>query len=232
MVAHFILKYFGLSPLLSCTFSLRFAFLRFIKYLLFWARPVYFLECVFSTGWPCAVAQQCRLRHASVWLSGWGRSLGWVRGSECAGNTGCSPFAGQTGSVSLTHCGHSLSQHTQDRVRIVWRPVAMPGMLSPSSSLGKNGISFSVTIFSLFSLFFSACLWKRSAVWWEGSLGALADLFPLFCRFQTGQSDRASPSEQSKGELLPSTLVFPDPVPHPCGLITVLAEKKQKKTCT
>ncbi len=109
-------------------------------------RPVYFLECVFSSGRACAVAQQCRLRHASVWLSGWGRRLGRVWGCECACNVGCSPFAGQTGPVSLTHCSHSLSQHTQDRVWIVWRPVAMPGMLSPSSSLGKNAIWFSVCL--------------------------------------------------------------------------------------
>lgn len=197
MVAPFILKYFCLSPLL-CTFSLSFAFLRFIKYLLFWARPVYFLECVFSTGWLCAVAQQCRLRHASVWLSGWGRSLGWVRGSECAGNTGCYPFAGQTGSVSLTHCGHSLSRHTQDRVQIVWSPVAMPGMLSPSSSLGKNGISFSVTLFLFFSLFFLSLPLKAFCRLMRGITRCISwPVSFLFCRFQTGQSERASPPEES-----------------------------------
>lgn len=147
MVAPFISKHFCLSPPQTLHIHPLFFLLPFSdssNICSSRARPVYFLECVFSTGWACAVAQQCRLRHASVWLSGWGRRLGRVRGSECAGNIGCSP-------VSLTHCGHSLSQHTQDRVWIVWRPVAMPGMLSPSSSLGKNGISFSVTLFLFFS---------------------------------------------------------------------------------
>lgn len=53
---------------------------------------------------------------------------------------------GLTGPVSLTHCSHSVTEHTQDRVWIVWRPVAMPGMLSLSSSLGKKGIWFSVSL--------------------------------------------------------------------------------------
>ena len=43
-------------------------------------RAVYFLECVFSSGRFCAVAQQRRLRLASVWLSSWGPSLGRAPG--------------------------------------------------------------------------------------------------------------------------------------------------------
>lgn len=118
-------------------------------------RPVYFLECVFSSGRsPCSRAQQCRLRRPSVWLSGW-RPRGLVSGcSECALATlAALPSIEHTGPVGLTHTAaiHS-TKHTQDRVWIVWRPVAMPGMLSPSSSLGKNGIWFSLPL--------SFSLWK------------------------------------------------------------------------
>lgn len=59
---------------------------------------------------------------------------------ECAGNVGCSPFAGQTGLVSPTHTVaiHSPSAHSIEYG--LFGGQAMPGMLSPSSSLGKNGI--------------------------------------------------------------------------------------------
>lgn len=85
------------------------AFLRFIKYLLFSGSV-----CLFSGVWVqhWSVAQQCRLRRNSVWLSDRGRRLGLAWVSECAGNTDCSPTAGQTGPTSCTHCSHSLSQHT------------------------------------------------------------------------------------------------------------------------
>lgn len=43
---------------------------------------------------------------------------------------------------------HTVAIHSPAHtVWIVWRPVEMSGMLSPSSSLGKKGISFSIRLF-------------------------------------------------------------------------------------
>lgn len=149
----FISSHSCLTSLLSlllhlCTFILFCAFLRLIKYLLFLGPSLFIFWSVFS-----AVVRPVRWFNSAVsdrpvfgLAAGDG---GWAgSGALSAPATLALSLAGQTGPVRLTHCGHSLSQCTQDRVWIVWSPVAMPGMLSPSSSLGKNGIWFSVSLFS------------------------------------------------------------------------------------
>lgn len=102
------------------------------------------------------------------------------------------PSLGRLGLWALhTATIHSLSAHRienelfggQWQCRECWAQVPL---------WEKNGISFSVTLFSL-----PPCLRNVSAAWWEGSLGALADLFPLFCRFQSSQSEQASKPEES-----------------------------------
>lgn len=94
--------------------------LRFIKYLLFLG-----LACLFSgvcfqhwfglCGGLTVPSQTRQCLAQRLGTEAW-------RGPEalsCAGSVGCSPVAGQTGPVNLTHYSHSHERHTQDRVWIV-----------------------------------------------------------------------------------------------------------------
>lgn len=90
-----------------------------------------------------------------------------------------------TGRAHRTHCEPSASQRCLPRV-------------SPSSSLGAKVV-------------FGLLLWKVAKVRCGGSLGAWADLVPLFCRFPA-----------ARGILRRATLEFPDTEPHTSRLIQVV----------
>lgn len=147
------------------------------------AQPVYFLECEFSPG---------RWLNSAV---SDGTVFGLATGDGGSGWSG-SLSAPVTLTVLGLRAAHTAAIHspsTQDRVRIVQRPAAMPGMLSWSSSLGKK------MAFHSPSLFFPASFpLKGFSILRSGSLRALADLFPLY-RFQSGQSERP-PSQRNPKE--------------------------------
>ena len=98
-------------------------------------RPVYFLECVFSSGLACAVVQQCRLRRPTVWLNGCGTEAGTgCGGLSVPAKLAALPSQGKLGlRVSHTAAIHSPSTHrieyglfgVQWQCQECWAPVPL-----------------------------------------------------------------------------------------------------------
>lgn len=210
------------SPPLSAHSSSSPARLRLIKYLLFLGPELF----IFWSAFSAAVGSMRWLNSAVSDSPVFGLAAGdrvWdgPRGSRWAcKKVGRYPFAWTNWFPSASHTAAIHSpKHTQDRVRIVWRPVAMPGMLSPSSSLGKKKVLFGSLSLSFF------CLWKAAAVWWEGLQGALADLqIPAGPCSHTGPPSQRNPEE---GRCLPHRY-FLTQSHIPSGSFTVIAAKNRK----
>ncbi|CAB1446501.1 unnamed protein product [Pleuronectes platessa] len=82
-------------------------------------RPVYFLECVFSSGLACAVVQQGRLRRPTVWLNGWGTEAGTGCGAlSVPAKLAALPSQGKLGLRVL----HTAAIHSPSTHRIEFQP--------------------------------------------------------------------------------------------------------------
>lgn len=214
----------GISSRLSppqalCIHPLRCPYLRIIKYLLFLGRACLFSGVCFQRWFGPVRRLNSAVSDTPVFgLAAGDGGLAGSGGSECAGSVGCPPVAGQTAPVNLTTlrpftlaAAHRIEYGLfggQWQCQECWArvpPWEKTAFRSPSLSLPLPQLA-------LFLAFGAS-----EAVWWEEWLGALADQFPLFCRFHSGQSECVCLPEESLGESLASTSVFPDPVPHPHG---------------